>query len=147
MGIYAREKNKIIFMEILFFFSFFIFRAAPVAYEGSQAGVKIGTAAAGLHHSHSNARFEPHLHLCHGLLTPWERSGIEPTSSWILIAFLTSWATTGTSGNTYTYISIIPLVIMAPNWKLLPVYVLDKQILVYPYNCIKLINQKILLYV
>ena len=46
----------------LFFFFFFclfvfcLFRAAPVADGGSQAGGRIGAVAAGLDHSHSNAR-------------------------------------------------------------------------------------------
>ena len=38
-----------------------LFRAASVAYGGSQAWGQIRTVAAGLHHSHSNARSEPHL--------------------------------------------------------------------------------------
>ena len=44
-----------------------LFRAAPMAYEGSQARGRIGAAAAGLRHSHSHTRSElplqptPHL--------------------------------------------------------------------------------------
>ena len=38
-----------------------IFRAAPVACGGFEARGRIGAADAGLHHSHSNARSEPHL--------------------------------------------------------------------------------------
>ena len=38
-----------------------LFRAPPEAYEGSQARGQIGATAAGLYHSHSNARSEPHL--------------------------------------------------------------------------------------
>ena len=50
----------------IFFFNFFIFvfclfRAIPKAHGGSQARGQIGAVAAGLHHSHSNARSEPHL--------------------------------------------------------------------------------------
>ena len=49
-------------MSLLIFFSFFLFlKAAPMAYGGSQAGGPIGATAASLHHSHSDARFEPHL--------------------------------------------------------------------------------------
>ena len=44
-----------------FFFFFFLFRAAPMAYGSSLAKGQIGAAAASLHHSHSNARCEPHL--------------------------------------------------------------------------------------
>ena len=39
----------------------FFFRAAPVAYGDSQARGLIGAVPAGLGHSHSNARSEPHL--------------------------------------------------------------------------------------
>ena len=38
-----------------------LFRAAPVAYGGSQARGLIGAVAAGLRQSHSNARSEPRL--------------------------------------------------------------------------------------
>ena len=40
---------------------FFIFRAAPTEYGGSQARGPIRVAAAGLHHSHSNAISKPRL--------------------------------------------------------------------------------------
>ena len=33
---------------------------------------------------------------CSNSLTHWARPGIEPASSWILVRFLTHWATTGT---------------------------------------------------
>ena len=42
-------------------FCFCFFKAAPMAYGNSQARGRIGTAAAGLHHSHSNARSKLHL--------------------------------------------------------------------------------------
>ena len=45
----------------LFVFIFCHFRAAPVAYGGSQARGRIGAFAAGLCHSHSNIRSKPHL--------------------------------------------------------------------------------------
>ena len=45
----------------LFFFFFLAFRAAPAAYEVSQARDPIGAVAIGLHHSHSHAGFEPCL--------------------------------------------------------------------------------------
>ena len=46
---------------IIFFFFFAFFRAAPTAYGGSLARGQIEATAAGLHHSHSNARSEPRL--------------------------------------------------------------------------------------
>ena len=42
-------------------FVFFNFRDAPAAHGGSQARGQIGAVAAGLHHSHSNARSDLHL--------------------------------------------------------------------------------------
>ena len=44
-----------------FFCLFYPFRAAPTAYGGSQARSLIGAVAAGLCHSHSNIRSEPHV--------------------------------------------------------------------------------------
>ena len=43
------------------FFFFFLFRAALTAYGSSQARGLIGATAAGLHHSHRNARSELRL--------------------------------------------------------------------------------------
>ena len=83
-------------VSILYFFFFFFFglsRAVHVAYGGSQAKGLIGIVAAGLQHSHSNARSE----LCltyttaHGnarSLTHWPRPGIKTMSSWILVRFV-----------------------------------------------------------
>ena len=45
-------------LEVKVFFCFFLF---VVAYGSSQARSRIGAAAAGLHHGHSNARCEPNL--------------------------------------------------------------------------------------
>ena len=44
-----------------FLFVFCLFRAAPVAYGGSQARGLIGAIAVGLYHSHSNSGSELHL--------------------------------------------------------------------------------------
>ena len=41
--------------------SFLLFRATPARYGSSQARSQIGAPAAGLRHSHSNARFELHM--------------------------------------------------------------------------------------
>ena len=61
--------NSNIFKYQLFLFCFFccpffffsLFRAASMAYGGSQARGGIGAVAASLHHSHSNAGSKPHL--------------------------------------------------------------------------------------
>ena len=49
------------FVPLLLSFFLLLFRAAFAAYGGSQARGQIGATAAGLHHSHSNARSELHL--------------------------------------------------------------------------------------
>ena len=55
------SSKPLISVQFCFYFYFLLFRAAPVAYGSSQARGQIGDAAAGLHHSHSNARSEPPL--------------------------------------------------------------------------------------
>ena len=47
--------------HVAFFFLFWLFRAAPVVYGGSQARGQIGAVAAGLNYSHSNTESELHL--------------------------------------------------------------------------------------
>ena len=46
------DKHKLLFL---------LFRAMPAAYGSSQARGRVGSTAAGLHHSHSNVGSEPHL--------------------------------------------------------------------------------------
>ena len=54
--------KEIIYIYIYFFFGLFAFsRAAPGAYGGSRARGLIQAVAAGLHHSHRNARSQPCL--------------------------------------------------------------------------------------
>ena len=80
----------------LFFFNFFLFRATPSAYGGSQARSLIGATAAGLCQSHSNTGSERCLWLnttAHGnagSLTHWAEPGIEPTTSWLLVKFVSA---------------------------------------------------------
>ena len=57
-----------------------IFRATPAKYRGSQASSGIIAVATSLHHSHSNT----------GYLTYWERPGIEPASSRMLVSFVST---------------------------------------------------------
>ena len=55
-------STKSFYFFIFICWSFFAFsRAVPAAYGGSQAKGLITATAADLHHSHSNARSEPHL--------------------------------------------------------------------------------------
>ena len=66
------------------------------AYGSSQARGQIGAAGASLRHSHSNTGSEPHLVLRLQLmampdpLTHCTRPAMEPTSSWILVRFITA---------------------------------------------------------
>ena len=97
-------KWQYIYSSFSFFFLFFfwLFRAAPVVYGCSQARGWIWAAAAGC--SHSSSRSEPHLWptpqlTAHGNArssTHWVGPGIERASLWILVRFVTHWATTGT---------------------------------------------------
>ena len=82
-------------MKFFFFFCLF-FRAAPAAYGGSQARGRIGAVAAGLYHSHSNARSKPclqptlQLRGTMGSLTHWARPGIKLVTSWFLVRFVSA---------------------------------------------------------
>ena len=44
-----------------YFLPFFFLRVTPTVYESSQDRGHFGATAAGLHHSHRNARSKPHL--------------------------------------------------------------------------------------
>ena len=96
------KRQKTAILPLFSFFFFFFFRVAPIAYGRSQDRGQIRAAAAGHSHSHSDARSEPCLQPTPQLmampdpLTHQVRPGIKPTSSWILVLFLTYWATTGT---------------------------------------------------
>ena len=95
---YGQEKKGLLCYAIdnerLSFFLFLHFRATCVAPGSSQARGRIRAAAAGPHHSHSNAGSEPHLQPIPQLkalldsLTHWARPGIEPTTLWILVRFI-----------------------------------------------------------
>ena len=58
MGVALKKKKA---HNNHYFLFFFFFRAASVVYGSSQARGQIGTAAASLHHSHSNRGSELHL--------------------------------------------------------------------------------------
>ena len=58
---HVHPSEYVTFSFFLSFLSFCLFRAAPVAYGGSQARGPIGAIAAGLHHSHSNVGSKVHL--------------------------------------------------------------------------------------
>ena len=87
-SVYCRAKQK--WMLILkrpnlpdgfqWRFCLFVFRRHPQHMASSWARVQIRAVATGLHRSHSNARS----------LTHWARPGIKPTSSWILVGFISA---------------------------------------------------------
>ena len=81
-------------------FFFFLFRVTPAAYGSTQARGWIRAADASLSHSHSGSQSclwpTPQLTTIPDPLTHWARPGIESTSWWILVGFLTQWATMGT---------------------------------------------------
>ena len=54
-------ENPVNFYKKKIFLAFVFFWATPMAYGGSQARGLIGAVTAGLRHSHSKARSEPHL--------------------------------------------------------------------------------------
>ena len=79
--------------EISSVFEFFF--GGSVSHEGSQARSLIEATAAGLCHSHSNAGSEPRLwhstaHGNAGSLIHWVRPGIELSTSWLLVRFIST---------------------------------------------------------
>ena len=77
----------------LFFFFFSLFRAAFEAYGSSQARGQIGTTAASPRHSHSMWAMSATYSTVHGnarSITHRVRPEIEPTSSWILVRFISA---------------------------------------------------------
>ena len=87
-----KRKYFLLFSFFLsfFFFFFLLFRAAPTVYASFQGRSWIGAAAAGLYHSHSNARSANYT-IAHGnARSHWVRSGTKPTSSWILVIFVST---------------------------------------------------------
>ena len=71
-------------------FFFFLFRAAPMTYWGSQARGPTGAITAGPHHSHTRSVTYTTAHGNAGSLTHWTRPGIEPATSWFLVGFVST---------------------------------------------------------
>ena len=96
--IQSRQLGK--FGRLLFLFLllcvylFCFFRATPMAYGSSQARDQIRAVAASLHHSkHGIQAMTTTYTTTHGnarSLTHYVRPGIKPTSSWILVRFITA---------------------------------------------------------
>ena len=84
-----------VFLFVFCFCGFLLLRAAPGAHGGSQAMGRIRAAATSLHHSHSNSdlSMSPTYTTAHGndgSLTHWAKLGVKPTSSWILVRFVST---------------------------------------------------------
>ena len=101
-------QSYTVFLCFLFclFVCFLLYRATPAAYGSSQARSQMGATAASLHHSYSNARFEPCLQLHH---SKWQCQIFNPLNGakdQTCILTDTSrvrfhWATTGTPTTLY----------------------------------------------
>lgn len=68
---------------------FFLAAATPEAYGSSQVRGPFGARPASLRHSLSNMQSEPHLRVTH-TTTHGPRPGIESTSLWLLIGFIST---------------------------------------------------------
>ena len=85
-----------VLLLMLFYFYLFAFQARPNGIWKFQARGQTGATAASLHHSHGNMGWElclqstPQLMAMVDLQTHWVRPGIKPTSSWILVRFISS---------------------------------------------------------
>ena len=96
------SRSEVSTTKQVFFFFPFLFMAALGAYGSSWARGRIRSAAAGLHHSHSNTRSEPHLRFMLQLAakpdpysTEWgQRLNLHPHGD--NVRSLTCWATRGT---------------------------------------------------
>ena len=91
-GIYWEESSELpvmffIFFIFIFIFLFFCFLGPhPWHMEVPRPGSELELQPPAYTTAHNNARSFTH----------WERPGIEPTSSWILVNFINHWATKGT---------------------------------------------------
>ena len=111
-----------IFKGYLFIYFILIFRTTGAVYGCSQGRDLIGATAASLHHSHAMQDADYVCDLYHSLrqhriLTHWMRPRIKPTFSWILVGFITCWATMGTLApnvgpNSPNFLLISPLFIL-----------------------------------
>ena len=111
-----------------FFLSFCLFRAAPVAYGGSQARGPIRAVAT----SPATATATPDLSLSStyttahsnpGSLTHRSRPGIEPATSWFLVGFSRPGIEPATSW------FLVGFVLTAPQWDFLNSFLLKRQFL------------------
>ena len=98
----AGTPYLILFIYLVFIYLFFgLFRPVSTAYGGSQARSWIGAVASGLHHSHSNARSEPHLWPTPQPRQCWILNPMSVARDWTCVLMDASqihflWAMTGT---------------------------------------------------
>ena len=82
-------------LKFFYFLFFLLFRATPTAYVSTQARGRTGATAASLqqpqqHQIRAECVTYPTAHGNSGSTTHWARPRIEPTSSWILVAFVST---------------------------------------------------------
>ena len=96
------DYYQIIMVVLIWIITFFFsFRVIPAAYGGSQVKSELHLPPIPQPQQHQIRATSATYTSVHGnsrSLTYWARPGIKPTSSWILVRFLTCWATTGTPG-------------------------------------------------
>ena len=76
----------------LFFFFFFGFLGLHLWHMADPRLGSNQSCSCCLCYSHNNVGSKPHLQPVRDPLTHWARPGIEPTTSWILFAFIALWA-------------------------------------------------------
>ena len=79
---WLKALNSVASASLFFFLCLCVssYKASPSAYGDSQARGRIGAIAAGVYHSHSNARSPTH----------WATPRIEPAFSWMLVKFVST---------------------------------------------------------
>ena len=100
------------YLHTVLFIYLFIFRAVPAACGGSQARGWIRGLAASLHHSHSNARPQPHLRPTPHSGQHWILNTLSEARDWTCILMNTSqihfcWATMGTPHFFFLLVNVI----------------------------------------
>ena len=96
---------------MVFFFFFWLLRAALAAFGSSQARGRIGATAAVLHHSRSNTGSYTTAHGNAGSWTHWARPAVKPVSSWILVIHF-CWTAKGIPTAKWSYSQLV----MPRNW-------------------------------
>ena len=105
------HKSLFFFSSPLFLSFFLLFKATPMAYISSQEGVESNWSQPTPQPQQRRIRAESATYTTArgnaGSLTHWERTGIEHTSSYILVGIINPWATRGTPSSPLFSIPLI----------------------------------------